>query len=159
MGIRSPAFPLFAAPSSSHPLRRTLSSCPQLSRRIFACLTDVLLARPSSYHLSLPLLLCCSYSTRPDDNFSSRIAMPSTWRDDHHTAFLTERVPAYHQSGRNLTRKQFWEDTAKAWFERFPLDEPSAQLIAEAGTKEKAMERARQSKIKVGEACDRLSST
>lgn len=85
--------------------------------------------------------------------------MPSTWRDDRHTAFLTEQIPAYLQSGRNATRKQFWDDTMKAWFERFPLDEPSTELIAKAGTKEKAIEAARVSKIKVGEACDRLLST
>jgi hypothetical protein len=85
--------------------------------------------------------------------------MPVSWKTPEHREFLKELVPAYQRSGVEGTRKGFWEAMARSWFERFPLEPPSAAEVAGAETVEKALEAARLKKIKVSMTKDSVIET
>ena len=87
------------------------------------------------------------------------MAMPVSWKTPEHRKFLKELVPAYQRSSVEGTRKEFWKAMAKSWFERFPLEPPSAAKVAEAETVEKALEAARLKKIKVSVTKDSVIET
>ena len=75
--------------------------------------------------------------------------MGVSWRSPEHREFLKSLVPEYHRSGEEGTRKAFWETMTKSWFERFPLEPPTAAEIEKGGTMENAVRAARLKKVKV----------
>ena len=77
--------------------------------------------------------------------------MGLTWKTPEQTAFLRGLVPSYHREVDIGKRKEFWVETFKAWFERFPLEDPSPEAVQKAGSEDKATEEAKAKKIKVSE--------
>lgn len=74
------------------------------------------------------------------------------WRNDKYDAFLMPLVQEYQQSHSDGKLKEFWTATFEAWFKLFPPKEPSADDIAKAGSRNKAVNAAREGMEKVSEA-------
>jgi hypothetical protein len=78
--------------------------------------------------------------------------MGATWKTPEEDFFLKTLVPKYHCHVDDGKRKEFWVETFKAWFERFPLKHPSPDAVEKAGSEEAAIKKAKKKKMKVSEA-------
>ena len=81
--------------------------------------------------------------------------MGVTWRTPEQSAFLEGYIATYLRSVGEEKEKEFWAEVTKAWFERFPLDEPSTESIQE-GSDDKATAKARTKRIKVSKTTNNL---
>ena len=75
--------------------------------------------------------------------------MGNTWKTVEQTAFLEGHTARYFHSVDAGNLKDFWAKLATEWFEQFPLEPPSSELIEKEGTKEKAISAAKAKKLKV----------
>jgi hypothetical protein len=82
--------------------------------------------------------------------------MGVTWKTEAQTAFIEGLVPKYHRSVDDKKRKVFWDETFEAWFKRFPLEDPSPDAVKTVGSKQRAIELAREKKQKVSKSWNRL---
>lgn len=78
--------------------------------------------------------------------------MGVTWRTPEQTAFLQELVPRYHRTIEEKKWKEFWTETFNTWFQRFPLESLSPDVIEKEGSEEKAIEQAKAKRVKVSKA-------
>lgn len=64
--------------------------------------------------------------------------MGATWQTAAHRAFIEDNLESFTRHSTDGTTKVFWPPLLKQWFERWPLPEPTPELIEKEGGVEKA---------------------
>ena len=82
--------------------------------------------------------------------------MGKTWKTPEQSEFLQALVPKYLRDTDGGKRKEFWEETFEAWFERFPLAHPSPDATTNTVSEQLAVKKAKANKIRVSEARNRI---
>lgn len=82
-----------------------------------------------------------------------------TWQTEEQRKFFEENLTSYVHSVEEGTTKYFWSDAVDEWFERWPLSDPSQELIEKEGSEEAARKVSKTKKIEVSIAQQCLVST
>lgn len=76
--------------------------------------------------------------------------MPYSWQTQEQKAFFDEYLTLYCRTyDEGKLKELFWLSVTLEWFKRWPLSKPPAELIAKAGTVEKAWKVWKSRKIEV----------
>ena len=81
-------------------------------------------------------------------------AMGVSWQTAEQKAFIEDHLPSHHQHSQAGTLKAiFWPELIDEWFKKWPVPEPTPELVQKEGGVGKAKKAERKKKVDVSTTC------
>lgn len=80
--------------------------------------------------------------------------MGVSWQTAEQKAFIEDHLPSHHQHSQAGTLKAiFWPELIDEWFKKWPVPEPTPELVQKEGGVGKAKKAERKKKVDVSTTC------